>query len=71
MHNVSLIRILTLFRYVFVLVVRLLADDTLRINGLYDFFFGEVLGLKILTQGSLLIINVEFFCCFVKNPLGS
>ena len=69
MHDVSLIHFLASLRHVFVLVVRLLLDHGLRIDGLDDLIFGELLRLEVLAQRSLLIVYIEILGSLVKGPL--
>ena len=55
MHNVRLVDLLALLGHVFVLIMRLLLRDGLRVDRRKNLIFGELLRLEVLTQGRLLI----------------
>ena len=68
-HYVSLVHFLASLRHVLVLVVRLLLDHGLGIDGLDDFILGELLRLEVLAQRSLLIVYIEILGSLVEGPL--
>ena len=69
MHDVSFVDFLASLRHVLVLVVRLLLDHGLGIDGLDDLILGELLRLEVLAQRSLLVVYIEILSCLVEGPL--
>ena len=65
-HDVSFVWGLSFLREFLPFVVRLLLDHSLGVYGFEDLLLRELLWLKVLTQGGLLVLDTDCLVCLVK-----